>query len=229
LKNLSLPPRNITLSRKNIALLTAGAALSLGLHLRAAYFGPKWQVYCFKPLTTILVICLAWTAGKAAPRRYRIPLLTGLAFSLGGDLFLMGGRDQFIPGLASFLIAHLCYCTAFAGWQSLRSGARWLPLYLAYCLGLLQFLWPHLASLRSPVAAYGLVLSVMGWMAGARWSAVRTDASARAAAGAILFMISDSILAVDRFAVPFALAGFFVMTTYICAQWLIASSSFSHP
>jgi uncharacterized membrane protein YhhN len=205
-------------------VLTGGILCSLGLHLRADYWGPPSQVYFFKPLTTILIIILALPGWGVSVARYRIPIMAGLVFSLAGDALLMGGRDYFVPGLVAFLLAHICYCRAFWPLKNLGAALNWLPLYLVYSSSLLFSLWPHLGSLKIPVTVYALVLAFMGWTAAARWKETRNPAAARAAWGAVLFMLSDSTLAVNRFAVRFEVAGFLVMTTYIAAQWLIASS-----
>ena len=90
---------------------------------------------------------------------------------------------------------------------------------------MLAYLWPHLAQDRAPVAVYVTVIVVMGWRAAARAAGAAPMPSGELAlAGALLFMISDGVLAVDRFARPFAAADGAVMTTYYAAQTLIALS-----
>src|SRR5512147_2406717 len=88
-------------------------AVACALHLRAAYRGPRWQVYLFKPLTTTLLFGLAAALPPAHGSAYRLAILVGLVFSLAGDVFLMLPRDRFLAGLASFLAAHLAYIAAF--------------------------------------------------------------------------------------------------------------------
>ncbi len=225
-KNSYWRKRNIFLHKRRLIALTIGILCSLGLHLRAVYWGPHWQVYLFKPLTTLLIIMLALLGWNESAARYRLPLIGGLIFSLGGDALLLGGSDCFVPGLIAFLLAHVCYCRAFWSLENLRAALYGLPFYLIYSLGLLCYLWPHIEPLRIPVAIYAMVLAVMGWMAGARWKGTKSAAAARAAFGAVLFVLSDSTLAVSHFVFRFELADFIVMTSYIAAQWLIASSIF---
>lgn len=204
--------------------LTAAAVVSLALHLRAEYLGPAWQVYLFKPLTTSLIVVMAvlWP-GHPGPR-YRGLIVLGLVFSLAGDVFLMLPGDRFVPGLASFLVAHLCYIAAFASSAGARVTPRLLIPYALYDLAFMVLVWPHLGPLRMPVAAYGVVLAGMGWQAAERWTALRTRPALGAAAGGALFVLSDSMLAINRFVAPFRASRLIIMTTYIAAQWLIARS-----
>lgn len=83
-------------------------------------------------------------------------------------------------------------------------------------------LWGHLpVELRLPVAAYVLVIALMAAQAVGR-ALVRASRAARCVAyGALLFMLSDTLLAVDRFVHPLAWAGLGVLGTYYAAQWLI--------
>jgi len=91
---------------------------------------------------------------------------------------------------------------------------------------MLGYLWPHLGRERAPVAVYVSVIAVMGWRAAVRALAAGTPAPSGALAliGAIVFMLSDGLLATDRFARAFRTADAAVMTTYYAAQALIALS-----
>ena len=93
-------------------------------------------------------------------------------------------------------------------------------------LALLAVLWPHLGPMRGPVLAYVGVICAMTWMAARRAAAPATPepSGALALGGALSFMMSDGILAVDRFARRFDLAHAVVMVTYYAAQTLIAAS-----
>jgi len=84
----------------------------------------------------VLIILLAAQRVQPTPSRYGMLLLAGLVCSLAGDVFLMLPEDRFIPGLASFLAAQICYAIAF--WSDARPSAsvwRFLP-YLLYALAL---------------------------------------------------------------------------------------------
>lgn len=211
----------------DLRLLTALsllAAVSAVLQVRAEYRGPRWRVYLCKPLTTALLLALAALPGGDGTGRYQIAVVVGLALSLAGDVFLMLPGDRFIPGLASFLLAHIAYLVAFTtGVPPGTRPAALLP-FAASAGVLLAVLWPHLGARRTPVAAYVGAIVWMAWQALARALALGTAATALAAAGAALFVVSDAALALDRFKRPFRSARAVVMTTYVAAQWLIALS-----
>lgn len=204
--------------------LWAAAAASLTLHLRAVYQGPEWQVYLFKPTTTLLVLLVAWL-GTGATARYRRAILAGLLLSLAGDVLLMLPADRFVAGLGAFLLAHLAYLAAFTdrvGWR-LRGWPT--AAYLAAGAGVLASLWGALGEMRIPVIVYMLVIVTMASQAAGRALALRTRGAAGAAVGAALFVVSDATIAIDRFGGGFGAASLVVMTTYIAAQLLIAGST----
>ncbi len=155
---------------------------------------------------------------------YKIIILIGLLFSVGGDVFLMLPDDRFIPGLISFLIAHIFYIIAFA-----VEGDLPLVLWVAVPLlifggGMMAILLPTLGEMKIPVMVYMLVILTMGWMAIGRWMDTEQTGSSLAAVGAILFMASDAVLAYNRFRQPFRLSRLVILGTYFSAQWLIALS-----
>jgi uncharacterized membrane protein YhhN len=209
-------------------LLSLAALASLAAHLGAEAAGARVLVYAFKPLTTLLVIAVAWTLGRAeqapAARRYTRPVLAGLACSLVGDVALMLPGDYFVPGLFAFLAAHLCYISAFAARAGgLRPSPSALPFAFAYIV-LVARLAPHAGTLLGPVALYGAVLLAMAWCAAETWRLRRDGPTGAAAVGALLFVVSDTLLAFGRFVPAGPRSGTAVMITYVAAQLLIAWS-----
>jgi uncharacterized membrane protein YhhN len=208
-----------------LTLLSILVLVSAILTVRGEYRGPRRRVYLFKPLTVVLIILVALQANSAAPPSYRYLVVAGLLFSLAGDVFLMMPRDRFVRGLASFLVAHVFYIAAF--WpEGTRAPSLWvgavLVVYGALMLGLL---WPRLGKLKVPVLIYVLVILLMAWQASNRWLGAGPGGSAFAAAGALLFVASDSLLAWNRFKGSFRAAQAYVLGTYFAAQWLIALST----
>ncbi len=203
-----------------IALSTA-ALVSAVLYLRAVYRGPQRQVYLFKPLTTAVIVAVAF---QAPPDLFKGLILAGLLFSLAGDVFLMLPGDYFIAGWGAFLLAHLAYIAAFVS----DGGAYWSPWLLlgglVYGLLMLRYLWPHLKRLKAPVAVYMVVILIMLWQAAGRVLQGAGLSGWLALSGAALFVASDSILTVNRFARPFHSARLIYMSAYYLAQWLIAVS-----
>ncbi|MEO8060892.1 MAG: lysoplasmalogenase [Burkholderiales bacterium] len=222
------PPKETSRLHRALPLL---AALS-GVAAILSFVGglPAVLAFVFKPLTTLLVIGYAWPRGATAPKQRRLVRI-GLILSLAGDVFLLWPKDGFLPGLVAFLLAHLAYIAAFC--VPVRLAAKPL-VFVAYALvaaAILSALWPGVpAALRAPVVAYVVCLAAMAAQAFVWWrssaTAHATDATlARAAAfGGALFMVSDSLLAINKFAAPLPLASLWILLTYWLAQWCIASA-----
>ena len=83
---------------------------------------------------------------------------------------------------------------------------------------------PFLGKLKVPVLFYIVVILVMAWLAFERWSHMDQTGALMAFVGAILFVVSDTILAIDRFRGAFRAAPALKLTTYFAAQWLLAGS-----
>jgi len=199
-------------------VLVGAALVSAAFHLLAEYRGPHWLVYVAKPLTTSLLVIVA-AMGAATP--YRNLVVLGLLLSLAGDVFLLLPKDRFIAGLVSFLLAHIAYVFAFG--RGVAFGARPLLLlpFVALAAAVLWFLWPRLGRLHAPVTIYVIALVLMAWQAATRASVL--DAPSLAIGGT-LFVVSDGVLAINRFRFAFRAAQAVVMTTYVIAQALIATS-----
>ncbi|NVM87357.1 sterol desaturase/sphingolipid hydroxylase (fatty acid hydroxylase superfamily)/uncharacterized membrane protein YhhN [Variovorax sp. SG517] len=198
------------------ALATASAALGIG-----------WVHYLFKPLALSIAIFLAARRALAAGSITGFDglLLAGLVASLAGDVLLMGPGGMFVPGLVCFLLAHLAYIALFRIGAGLfpRPGA--LAATLLVGAGMYAFLWHGglPAALRIPVGAYVVVIACMAAQAIGRAAVLRrTDPSAAwVAVGACFFMLSDSLLAINKFVMPLPLAQLWVLGTYYAAQMLI--------
>lgn len=216
------------MSVKNYAWLPWVAALTALLAIAGNTLPEPTLVYAFKPATTLLIIAWAWPRGADAPavRRW---VLVGLALSLAGDVFLMWPQQGFLPGLVSFLLAHLAYIVAFT--RRLRFAARPLPfvIYALVAAVLLSQLWPGVPdALRLPVLAYVACLAAMAAQAGVVWLVARGaegEMLARnAAIGGVLFMASDTLLAFNKFSAPVPFSALLILVTYWSAQGLIAAS-----
>ncbi|WP_096667310.1 lysoplasmalogenase family protein [Polaromonas sp. AET17H-212] len=177
----------------------------------------------FKPLA--LCFALVFVAARAYSirvlGRFDMYLLAGLAFSLAGDCFLMF-QGFFIPGLLSFLVAHLFYIALF------KQGQAWFPSRraLAATLGIGALMYAVLFNglnpvLRFAVAAYVIVIALMAAQAIGRATVLRDKAALGVAIGAGFFMLSDALLATNKFAQPLPMAQLWVLGTYYIAQILI--------
>ncbi|SDM31811.1 Sterol desaturase/sphingolipid hydroxylase, fatty acid hydroxylase superfamily [Oryzisolibacter propanilivorax] len=202
------------------ALATATGALGLA----------HWH-WLFKPAALVFAIVTvaaspygtraACRSDLKTPARHL--LLAALAASLAGDVLLML-PDLFLPGLAAFLLAHLCYLRLFGSglpWRTARGalaavGCVALAVYALLLLGGLP------AALRLPVAAYVLAIALMAARALARWRQPRApEGSGAVALSAVLFVLSDTLLATHRFVQPLPWAQVWVLGSYFAAQALI--------
>jgi uncharacterized membrane protein YhhN len=92
---------------------------------------------------------------------------------------------------------------------------------LVYYVWFVYLLSPHLGEMKLPVRVYGVVISYMLIQALQVVKIKNTKAALLMISGAVLFIISDSILAINKFYTRFELAGIAIMTTYGIAQLLI--------
>ena len=157
-------------------------------------------------------------------------LISALFFSWIGDcilLFAHKGEVYFIFGLVAFLIAHILFIVLFTKQKSenkhVKSILFWIGFMavLAYLVSMLSNLLPTLGDLKIPVCIYALTISIMLIMAikGAiNW---KNNAKSLVLVGAVFFVVSDSILALDKFHSPIASASYSIMITYLIAQFCI--------
>ncbi|MGA3043264.1 MAG: lysoplasmalogenase [Bryobacteraceae bacterium] len=155
-------------------------------------------------------------------RRDAEVLALGLAFSTAGDVLLDLDPGLFAFGLGAFLLAHLTYIFLFV--RNRTPGIRLDPPHFAAVLFILVYsatfsAWivPSAGKLAVPVVFYVCALTAMVSTAilarfPQRWVAV----------GAILFLVSDSLLALDKFKSPVPLRDYLVWTTYYLGQCGIA-------
>jgi alkenylglycerophosphocholine/alkenylglycerophosphoethanolamine hydrolase len=178
-----------------------------------------------KPVPVLAL--LGWLQDAPASP-YRRWISIGLLFSLLGDILLAWPVDLFVFGLGAFLVAHLAYLKAYL--VDCRRLAL-LPLALALLAGVSLFsvmAAKGLGDLLIPVAVYALAISAMLWRALARLGSHVPKRSAwLAAAGALAFVVSDSLIGIDRFVLPFGAAPYLIILSYWIGQWGIAASVFS--
>lgn len=177
-----------------------------------------------KPLAMVTAIFLIANQNRPtrAGARFRFILLAALACSLAGDVALMF-PGYFIPGLVAFLLAHLCYIAL------LKQGLPWFPSQraliatLGFGAAMYAVLWTGglPPALRAPVAAYVVVIALMAAQAIGRAVRLRDPAAWGVAIGACFFMLSDALLALNKFVAPLPLAPLWVLGSYYIAQILI--------
>ena len=152
-----------------------------------------------------------------------------LIFSWGGDLFLIN-PDYFLQGLGCFFIAQSLYIVAFrkATYGPVYFSLKFvIPIALVGVVVLL-YLIPSADGFEIPIILYSLV--ILGMLAAALGrSGLTLDNSFKlAATGAALFVISDLTIAVNKFVIEIPAANFWIMLTYISAQFLIVQGLIKH-
>lgn len=165
-------------------------------------------------------------------RRFMAPLLyimlAGLIFSWAGDITL---EFSFVAGLACFLTAHIMYISVFfmtPGENVIFNSSRYMLLpVITYGTVLILILYNDLDVMLLPVIFYTIVILTM--VAGAinRRKKVNGLSYLLVLSGAILFVISDSSIAINKFSFKFKSSGYVIMLTYITAQYLITSGFIS--
>lgn len=212
--------------KKSVWLLLFTA--SLVADLSGVYYQDDVVIYCAKPLIVISLLGWLMSHRAAMPKAFLVPVTTALACSLAGDVLLMFDKYFaffFIAGLVCFLVAHLFYIVCFnrlrlAVPQSFR---LWLiPAVITYYCTLVIILFPFLGSLQLPVIVYGAVITSMLYVALHLLFSPAVHLKL-VALGALLFVVSDSLLAFNKFYQSFPYAGILIMLSYGLAQYCIVT------
>ncbi|MFD8090023.1 lysoplasmalogenase [Streptomyces malaysiensis] len=202
--------------------LAALFALLTAVQLTALLGDATTVVHLTKP--ALMPVLAGWALVRGGPW----PLPAALLCGCGGDALLqIGGETAFLAGMGCFAAGHLCYLALFARAGRGRAAARAEPRTVAWVaagygvawLGTVALLWPGLAAhLRLPVAGYSLLLTAMALAAlgAGPWTGL----------GGALFMLSDTLIAAGladwpRPPVP----QFWIMATYVAAQWLLMTGA----
>ena len=197
----------------------------------------EWRKVEYLSRPSVIAALIAWLWQNNGLNVPLIWFAIGLAFSLAGDIFLMLPREQFILGLVSFLFAHISYLIGLnqepppLNLASLILGTlvtmTFIGLYRRIAAGLKA---SGQNALKLPVLIYSIAISLM--LLSALLTLVRTDWSITTAylisAGAILFFISDTFLAWNRFVSPLRHCRLRVLVSYHLGQILITIGAALH-
>lgn len=200
-----------------LATSVADAFASPGLH--------PWLKSMLMPLLIALLI----SAGRSVHQRGIV--LAALVFAWMGDVLLLFEQKDplfFIAGLSAFLLAHVMYILFFlklpASGRSLLREHTWLAALVAgYGVSLLNILWPGLGEMKIPVGLYAAVICTMIICSLHAYNRINSPSNRLLVSGALLFALSDSLLAIHKFLKPFPYAGAAIMLSYCAAQFCIVS------
>jgi len=207
--------------------------LALLADLAAIYFQWNEVRLVSKPLI-VLSLLFYFIQQSGVTRSFSRMAVGALMLSLMGDIALLfedRNRIFFMLGLGSFLLAHVLYIITFL---IIRRQSRpplrwsWIIAVLAYLLILLYMLMPFLGELKIPVVTYAVVLCAMLLSVVHAFRNPYSRPGVICVAGALLFVISDSVLAINKFHTGFPLAGIVIMLTYGFAQYMLVTGLVKH-
>jgi len=148
-----------------------------------------------------------------------------LVFSFLGDVFLLfSGKPYFMLGLGAFLLAHLCFIKVVLqkmGKADINKMLLSFIIFFAFLFGLLFVLKGHLGKMQIPVIVYGIVITSFGALSLTNYLQSKTKAALVLFIGALIFISSDTMLALNKFYKPNEFLNLMVMLSYIVAQYLI--------
>ncbi len=188
----------------------------------------EWRIFS-KPLLMPLLALYVWAAGSNSLTGKWL-IIAGLIFSAAGDTFLLFEKDypiMFIAGLSCFLLTHILYVIYFVravkkGPSLLRKNPLIIVAVIIYLAGFSYLLFPKLGGLKIPVFIYTLIIGGMLLASLDAYLKLPVKSAFRFALGALFFVISDSLLAFNKFFHSIPQAGLLIMLTYCLAQFLIA-------
>ena len=173
-----------------------------------------------KPLIILTLITLYYFSALQRSSLYLIALL----FSLLGDVFLLNKTNYFLLGIASFLITQIVYSILIIRLLNKSTMKQKLLAsfpFIIFLSILISVLGSNLDEYFFPVIIYGIAISIFGILSLLNYQLNRTKSSRFLLVGAVLFIISDSMIALNKFHEQKAFYPVAVMATYILAQYFI--------
>ena len=213
--------------------------LLVAVFMSTVLFDLPWLHYMVKPLFMImLILFLHWQIGGKYNFFFKA-VQFGLFFSWIGDIALMFDEQVeilFVVGLAAFLVAHLGYSLGFVG--NIRDSKEKLQVgkgvvtaipFAAFTGCFFYYMKDGLpAELFVPVLAYTIVISIMGITAALRHGHVGSKTFQWVLWGAILFILSDCVIAVNKFVIDFEYDAILNMALYLSGQYMITVGAVHH-
>ena len=189
------------------------------LHILGLLFSEK-IAFLSKPflITTLVIVYLV------AVKKPNFWYVSALFFSFWGDVLLLFKNQFFVYGLASFLLAHIMYIKITASFIKKVSLQKVVLASLPFAVFLFSFLYliiDNLGEMKIPVIFYGVVISSFGALSFLNYMQEKNTANSWLFLGTIIFIISDSLIALNKFYEPKEFYDISIMLTYIVAQYLI--------
>jgi uncharacterized membrane protein YhhN len=209
-----------------IYIIVSGANL-------AAQVIPSEELNQFtKPLLMPLLIFYVYRSSQGMVTGRILLLCLALLLSWFGDIALMyqGATIYFMIGIGFFLMAQITYIIVLSksSYQKLTfDPIRVLP-FVVYGVGLFRFLLPNAGDFQIPIFIYGIVILMMVSTARLREGNTSQNSYRLALYGSILFVLSDSLIAINKFYMEIPQSGLLIMATYAAAQFLLIKGILNH-
>jgi len=190
--------------------------------------------YVIKSLIIPVLIGYFISQTKSDAGNIKIWILAALFFSWVGDILLLFQDKKdifFLLGLSSFLLAHVFYIIFFHNirvMENIKSNVLLLLIVVVYYAALTGWLSPYLGKMNLPVRIYGIVISFMFMLAMHMLFISNKKAGRWLMIGALLFVVSDSVLAINKFYLSFEMAGYVIIATYGVAQLFITEGAIQY-
>lgn len=194
------------------------------LYIDAAYRGPNWQRWLFRPITLLLLLLWAWQVPEHSINSYLI--VGALLATLLSDILRMFDSKYLLPSFALVFLSYILYMVSFL-----------LPLQLSFYLPLLGFVilafiiilvivWSKLDKLAIPASLTLLAAFAMFWIAGEKFFYLSNDYNLSIMIGSLLLVIADSIWLINRFRFSFSASKGLVSACYFIGHFFIVRALF---
>ncbi|WP_159567033.1 lysoplasmalogenase [Budvicia diplopodorum] len=192
------------------------------IYIDAAYRGPQWQSWVFKPITMLLLLLWAWQTPEMTTFSYLI--LVGLLASLSADIIQMLPTERMLHTVGALFISHLLYTLYFA--NPLKLSFYWPPIAILFAVGVVVVLlmWNQLEDMRWPIATYFAMTLLMVWVAAESYLTQPGDMSFSQLAGSLLLLITNIIWLINRYRTSFKAANGIIAACYFLGHFMIVRS-----
>ncbi|MCG8182418.1 lysoplasmalogenase [Tenacibaculum piscium] len=183
------------------------------------------EIICKPLLMTSLVVVYLLNIKKDEKANFW--LISALFFSFWGDVFLLDKNSYFVFGLGCFLIAHLMYIKMIAVFLTqtrIIEIFKYASIFVVVFLGIFFLIKDNLGEMLLPVLIYGMAISGFGTCALLNYQQEKTRPNLWLLLGAILFIASDSCIALNNFYSSKYIFDIAIITLYIIAQYLIVQA-----
>lgn len=196
-----------------IELLSLFVAISVVMAIIFRLKAKNTLFSIFKPLTTILIIIIAFIIFQSQGSTYSIIIISALIFSLVGDVFLVDDK-YFLQGLIFFFFAQILFMLAFASIFGFSWNLIILGLFLIFGGAFYNFLRKDMKEYAIPALFYITVILLMNWQAVGLLLTSHEFVFIAIALASLFFTFSDSIIAYTQFKKPLKIGELLILSTY---------------